>query len=64
MGEMRFDSDSENEFGAPPTENAGVDFTGKLVQWGVASNRKQAESVMIGLAVVVIIIAFLVYYLA
>jgi len=60
MGDLRFDTDQE-EFTRPASPTSGGDFTGKLVAWGLVSNRQQAEYVMIGLAVVIAIIAFFVY---
>jgi len=60
MNEIQFE-DKQDEFGAPPQMNQGTDFTGKLIGWGLASNRQQAEYLMIGLAVVIIIISFFVY---
>ena len=41
--------------------NQGTDFTGKLIAWGLASNRQQAEYLMIGAALAVLVIAYLVY---
>jgi len=60
MSDVQFDQDGSNEFGTPPS-SSGTDLTGKLIQWGIVSNRQQAEYVMIGLAVAVVIIAFFVY---
>ena len=60
MGDLRFDSDQE-EFSRPAGRASESDFTGKLVAWGIVSNRQQAEYVMIGLAVLIAIIAFFVY---
>ena len=61
MGEMQFQTDDQNEFGRPPQQSAGADLTGKLVTWGLVSNRQQAEYMMIGLAVLIAVIAFFVY---
>ena len=59
MDEVHFENQGE-EFGAPP-ERSGSDLTSRLIRWGVVSNREQAQYVMIGVAVVVFIIAFLVF---
>ena len=57
MSEMRFENQGE-EFGRPPTES-GVDFTGKLVKWGLVSSRQEAQYVLVGIAVLAIILAVL-----
>lgn len=59
MADVQFDSDQTNEFGKPPQQKA--DFASKIISWGLVSSRKQAEYAMIGLAIVIIIIAFFVY---
>ncbi len=48
MGDIQFE-DGTQEFGTPPSrQNAGgVDITGKIVSWGLASNRQQAQIVML-----------------
>ena len=56
MTDLQF-NDQQDEFGRPPQASAGTDFTGKLVSWGLASNRQQAEYIMMGLAVLVVLIA-------
>ncbi|OGG78146.1 hypothetical protein A3F56_03645 [Candidatus Kaiserbacteria bacterium RIFCSPHIGHO2_12_FULL_55_13] len=61
MGDLRFDSDQQEEFGPPAARPSGSDLTGKLIAWGIVSNRQQAEYVMIGLAVLIAVIAFFVY---
>jgi hypothetical protein len=61
MTDLQFDN-TENEFGRPPVASAGFDITGKLVGWGLVSTRQQAEYVLIGLGVLVLIIAFFVYH--
>lgn len=61
MGDLRFDSDQQEEFGRPAGNTPGGDLTGKLIAWGVVSSRQQAEYVMIGLAVLIAVIAFFVY---
>lgn len=60
MSDMQFETDNANEFGRP-AEAGGLDLTGKLITWGLVSTRKEAEYVMIALAVVIAIIAFFVY---
>jgi hypothetical protein len=59
MADVQFDSDQTNEFGTPPPQKE--DFASKLVATGLVKDRKQAEYAMIGLAIIVIIIAFFVY---
>jgi len=61
MGDLRFDTDQQEEFGRPAEQSKGSDFTGKLITWGLVSNRQQAEYVMIGLAVLIAVVAFFVY---
>ena len=58
--QIRFETDP-NEFGRPPQAPAGTDITGKLMEWGVASTRQQAEYVLIAVAVVAIILAWFLY---
>ena len=60
MNEIQFE-DKQDEFGRPPQMNQGTDFTGKLMAWGLASNRQQAEYLMIGAALAVLVIAYFVY---
>ncbi len=60
MGDLNFDTEKD-EFGRPPSRDSGGDFTGKLITWGLVSTRQQAEYVMVGLAVAIVIIAFFVY---
>ena len=61
MGDLRFDSDNADEFRRPSSQEAGTDFTGKLVTWGIVSNRQQAEYLMIGLAIAIALLAYFVY---
>jgi len=61
MGDLRFDSDQEDEFKRPESPAQGGDLTGKLIAWGLVSNRQQAEYLMMGLAVLITIVAFFVY---
>ncbi len=60
MADLQFD-DQSNEFGAPPTASAGGSFADKMVNWGLASNAQQAEYVLIGAVVAILIIAFFVF---
>ena len=60
MGELRFDSEGD-EFARPVSQNAKTDLTGMFIQWGLVSNRQQAEYLMIALAIVIVIIAVFVY---
>ena len=61
MGDLRFDSDQQEEFGRSAGKTSGSDLTGKLIAWGIVSNRQQAEYVMIGVAILVAVVAFFVY---
>ncbi|MDO8576459.1 MAG: hypothetical protein Q7R90_04030 [bacterium] len=61
MGDLRFDSDQQEEFGRPAGSASGGDLTSKFIAWGIVSNRQQAEYVMIGLAILIVIVAFFVY---
>lgn len=60
-GEIKFDTPTD-EFGRPPQENPGVDLAGKLIQWGFAKDRQQAQYVLIGFVVVVLIVAYFIYH--
>ncbi len=50
MSEIRFE-DTTDEFGRPPEQAAGFDFTGLLIKWGIASSRQQAEYILIAVGV-------------
>lgn len=52
---VQFQNQGE-EFGAPPRES-GTDLTGALVAWGLVSSRKEAQYVMIGVAILAFIVA-------
>jgi hypothetical protein len=60
MTDLQFDNQT-NEFGRPPEASNGFDITGKLINWGFVSNRKEAEYVLIGVAVVALLAAFFFY---
>ncbi|MFA7309944.1 MAG: hypothetical protein WC050_03500 [Candidatus Paceibacterota bacterium] len=60
MTDLQFENQT-NEFGRPPEASSGTDITGKIVQWGLASNREQAQYVLIAVAIAALIIAFFVY---
>ena len=61
MSDVQFDSDNQNEFGAPPVSSGG-DFTGALIRWGLVSSRQAAEYVLVGVAVVAIVAAVIAYW--
>lgn len=61
MDEVQFE-DSTKEFGAPPTTETTTDWTGKLVLWGFAANRDQAQYIMVGILALVIILTIIVYF--
>ena len=58
--EIRFEEQGE-EFGRPPERSSGYDITGKLVQWGLASNRKQAEYILAAVGVGALVLALIVW---
>jgi hypothetical protein len=60
MADLQFDNQG-NEFGRPPVGQPGMDFTGKLISWGFVSSRKEAEYVLIAVAVLCLIAAYFVY---
>lgn len=57
MTDMQFET-NPNEFGRPPVQGKGFDLTGKLIGWGLVSSRKEAEYVLIAVAVVALLAAF------
>ena len=60
MSDVQFQSDQQDEFGRPPAwQDSGI--TGKIVSWGLAKDRKQAEYVLIGILVLIIIAAIWIY---
>ncbi len=61
MGEMQFE-DQANEFGQPPQQSVGFDLSGKLVVWGLASNRQQAEYILMGVAIAAFIAAMYFFF--
>jgi len=56
MSDLQFDT-NPNEFGAPPRGESGTDITGKLVEWGLAADRQQAEYVLIAAGILALILA-------
>lgn len=60
MSEMRFE-DQQNEFGGPPVAGGGFDMSGKLIAWGIASSRQQAEYFLIAIGILAFAIAVFVY---
>ncbi len=61
MSEMQFDT-PDDEFGRPPEQKPGIDIMGKLVSWGLAKDRQQAQYVLLGVAVVAIVLALIIYF--
>ena len=57
MGDVQFDQDNANEFGAPPT-SAGTGMTARLIKWGFVSTEAEAQYVLIAVAVVALVLAF------
>lgn len=60
MSDIEFNTNPD-EFGRPPQAAPSTDITGKLVEWGLAGDRKQAEYVLIAAAVLVLLLAFVAY---
>lgn len=52
---VSFESESA-EFGTPPERKAGMDIIGALVRWGMVSSRQEAQYVLIGVLVVVVLL--------
>ena len=53
---MKFEEQAD-EFGRPPQQSAGADLTGKIVAWGLASNRQQAEYILLGIGIAAFLLA-------
>ena len=51
MGDIQFD-DGSAEFTPRQPESSSTDLTSKIVAWGLAKDRKQAEMVLIVVAVI------------
>lgn len=60
MSDLQFD-DSQSEFARPPEQPSGFDLSGKLVEWGLVSNRQEATYVLIAIGVLAVIVAFFVF---
>jgi phosphate starvation-inducible membrane PsiE len=58
MGDVQFDQDNANEFGAPPTVSSDSGMTAMLIKWGLVSTEQEAQYVLIGVAVVALVLAF------
>ncbi|MCE9541446.1 hypothetical protein K8R03_02705 [Candidatus Kaiserbacteria bacterium] len=56
MSDMQF-NDSADEFGRPPVQSMGSDITGKLVSWGLAQDRKQAEYILMAVGALALLLA-------
>lgn len=60
MNDLRFDTE-QNEFGTPTHSDGGLDLAGRMVSWGFASDRRQAEYVLLTIVVIAIIASFFAY---
>lgn len=60
MSDLRFDT-GDTEFASSRETSAGLDLAGKLVAWGLVSDRQQATYVLIGAGVLALIIAFFLF---
>ena len=56
QGQVRFDSDSQNEFGAPPQREGGMDIVGGLVSAGLVKSRQEAQYVLVAIAVLALVV--------
>lgn len=60
MSDLRFDTE-EAEFGRPRDTSGGFDLTGKLIEWGLVSDRQTAGYALIATAVVALLGAYFLY---
>lgn len=60
-GDVKFDDGTE-EFGAPPARAQGTDLTGKIVTWGLAKNREQAQYILGAIGLVAAGAAFIIAF--
>ena len=60
MSDLQFDT-GQNEFGRPPEQASSFDLSGKLIQWGLVSNKQEASYVLIAVAVLALIGAYFLY---
>lgn len=59
--EIKFDTTAD-EFGRPPQRDSGVDLAGKIIGWGLAKNRQQAQYVLVGVTIAALIVAYFIYH--
>jgi hypothetical protein len=62
MGDIQFESDRENEFGAPAQGRSGFDLVGLLVQTGLVENRQMGQYILVGVAVLAFAVMFFVFF--
>lgn len=60
MSDIRFES-PDDEFGPHSRQGGGLDIGAMLIRWGVASDRRKAEYILIGIAVSALVLGFFVY---
>ena len=58
--QIKFDTPAD-EFGRPPQQSMGADITGKLIKWGFVATRQEAQYVLIGVAIVALVLAYVLY---
>ena len=51
MGDVRFDTDQQDEFASPRASQGGFDLVGLLVRTGMVENRQMAQYILVGIAV-------------
>jgi hypothetical protein len=56
MSDLQFDNQN-NEFGRPPEASGGFDLSGKLISWGLVSNRKEAEYALMAVGAFALLLA-------
>ncbi len=55
-GGVRFENQGE-EFGAPPDRSGGFDLSALFVKWGIVSSPKEAQVILITIAIIAALIA-------
>ncbi|MEY4747688.1 MAG: hypothetical protein RLZZ416_737 [Candidatus Parcubacteria bacterium] len=58
---IQFDTDNQSEFTRAAAPE-GFDLSGKLIDWGLVTNRQQAQYALTGVLVVVLMITFYVVW--
>ncbi len=61
MSDIQFQSDQADEFATRPSATSAQSLGDKLITWGIAKNAKQAGYIMVGFAIAVLVLAYVVY---